>query len=38
MLSRALAIYLLKILFYKGQLLFTEENRGRLKADCVVMV
>lgn len=38
MLSRALANYLLKILFYKGQLLFTEENRGRLKADCVVMV
>lgn len=38
MLIRVLAKYLLKIPFYKGQLLFTEENRGRLKADCVSMV
>lgn len=38
MLIRALAKYLLKIPFYKGQLLFTEENRRRLRADCVSMV
>lgn len=38
MLSRALANYLLKILYYKGQLLFTEENCGRLKANCVFLV